>query len=176
MIFVPALIRRPAPSGKTSPFLPSAYSLRNLPRDYRNHHRPVGFRHRLDRVVDHLEALDGLGLDADVSILRQPGSARTSIHRSAPAAGTIVFRQFHDQIRLSHVPLVHVLELPWRRHVGGFPFGAPPSTHLPIVAISSSVSDASFLKLWMPTFLSMYQGGISRSTVRCLIALAQESS
>ena len=45
----------------------------------------------------------------------------------------------------------------------GFPCGAPASTHLTMVAISSSVSDRSLLKCWMPTFLSMNHGGISRS-------------
>src|SRR5260370_919377 len=54
----------------------------------------------------------------------------------------------------------------------GFPCGAPASTHLVIVAISSSVNDTSLLKLWTPTFLSMNQGGISREATFALIAFA----
>src|SRR5204862_175581 len=55
----------------------------------------------------------------------------------------------------------------------GLPIGAPASTHLTIVSISSPRSDGSFLKRWMPTCGSMPQGGISRSTTRCLMARAQ---
>src|SRR5689334_15411993 len=53
------------------------------------------------------------------------------------------------------------------------PLGAPSSTHLTMVAISWSDSDTSFLKWRTPTFLSMYQGGISRATTFCVIDLAQ---
>ena len=55
----------------------------------------------------------------------------------------------------------------------GSPRGAPLSTQAPIVSISSSLSDESSLKCWIPMFFSMNQGGISRSSVRSLIALAQ---
>src|SRR5262245_22529223 len=58
----------------------------------------------------------------------------------------------------------------------GLPLGAPVSAHLAILAISSSLSDGSFLKLWMPMFFSMYQGGMTPACgpipVRCLMALA----
>ena len=56
------------------------------------------------------------------------------------------------------------------------PRGAPLSTHAAIVASSGSLSDMSSLNSWIPTFFSMYHGGItpglSRSCVRCLIARA----
>ena len=55
----------------------------------------------------------------------------------------------------------------------GLPRGAPASTHVPIVAISSSVSDASSLNVRTPTLRSMYHGGISRCAVRSLMARAQ---
>ena len=58
----------------------------------------------------------------------------------------------------------------------GLPRGAPLSAHLPIVATSASLSDGSSLYLWMPTFFSMYHGGITPRwgpmEVRCLIARA----
>src|SRR5438093_6762049 len=54
----------------------------------------------------------------------------------------------------------------------GSPFGAPLSTHLAIVAISSSDNDTSLLKCCTPTFLSMNHGGISRVTTFCLIDFA----
>ncbi len=57
------------------------------------------------------------------------------------------------------------------------PRGAPLSTHLAISAISSSESDGSFLKCWMPISRSTYHGGITPACgpmpVRCLIARAQ---
>ena len=43
----------------------------------------------------------------------------------------------------------------------GLPRGAPASAHLAISAISSSLSDGSFLKCWMPMSFSMYHGGIT---------------
>ena len=52
------------------------------------------------------------------------------------------------------------------------PFGMPPSTQRTRVAISSSESDRSFLKCWMPTVLSMCHGGIWRETTRALIDCA----
>ena len=55
----------------------------------------------------------------------------------------------------------------------GFPWTAPPSTHLTIVVISSSRNDGSFLYFWMPIVLSRNQGGISRLLTRCLIDCAQ---
>ena len=58
----------------------------------------------------------------------------------------------------------------------GSPCGAPLSAHIAIVRISSSLSDRSSLKRWMPTFFSIYQGGItpgwSRSPVLYLMARA----
>ena len=55
----------------------------------------------------------------------------------------------------------------------GSPIGAPASTHRRIVSISSSDSDRSFLNCWMPTVLSMCQGGICRAAMRARIARAQ---
>ena len=43
----------------------------------------------------------------------------------------------------------------------GLPRGAPLSAHLAMRAISSSLSDGSFLKCWMPMSFSMYHGGIT---------------
>ena len=54
----------------------------------------------------------------------------------------------------------------------GLPCGAPLSTQLAIFAISSSLSEESSLNFWMPMFLSMNQGGISRAAVLRLIARA----
>ena len=58
----------------------------------------------------------------------------------------------------------------------GLPRGAPLSAHFAIVAISSSLSDGSFLNFWMPMFFSTYHGGITPAfgpmPVRCLIARA----
>ena len=51
----------------------------------------------------------------------------------------------------------------------GSPFGAPASTHRTMVSISSSLSERSFLKCWMPTVLSMCHGGICRAATRALI-------
>ena len=55
----------------------------------------------------------------------------------------------------------------------GLPRGAPASTQLPISAISSAVSDGSSLNAWIPMFLSMNQGGISRASVRWRMERAQ---
>ena len=56
------------------------------------------------------------------------------------------------------------------------PRGAPLSAHLAIIAISSALSDGSFLNFWMPMFFSTYHGGITPACgpmpVRCLIARA----
>src|SRR6476469_7341867 len=54
----------------------------------------------------------------------------------------------------------------------GSPFGAPAETHARIVSICSSLSDRSFLNFWMPTVLSMCQGGICRAPTRAAIDLA----
>ena len=51
----------------------------------------------------------------------------------------------------------------------GLPCGAPASTHPTIVSISSSLSDRSFLNRWIPTVLSMCQGGISLASTFALI-------
>ena len=56
------------------------------------------------------------------------------------------------------------------------PRGAPLSAQAAIFAISSSVSEGSFLNSWIPISRSMNQGGmtpgLSRSPVRCFMALA----
>ncbi len=54
----------------------------------------------------------------------------------------------------------------------GLPRGEPASTQRAIVAISSSLSDGSFLNDVMPIDLSMWNGGISRELVRVLIERA----
>src|SRR5262245_49381495 len=58
----------------------------------------------------------------------------------------------------------------------GLPRGAPLSAHFAILEISSSLSEGSFLKLWMPMFFSMYHGGMTPACgpipVRALMALA----
>ena len=43
----------------------------------------------------------------------------------------------------------------------GLPRGAPLSAHFAMSAISSSESDGSFLKCWMPMSFSTYHGGIT---------------
>ena len=79
----------------------------------------------------------------------------------------------------SGVPIAHALPSSNLRGGGmsaGLPRGAPLSAHLAIFAISSSLSDGSFLYFWMPMFFSMYHGGITPACgpmpVRCLIARA----
>ena len=52
------------------------------------------------------------------------------------------------------------------------PFGAPASTHFTMVEICASLRERSFWKCWMPTFLSMCQGGICRAATRALIERA----
>ena len=58
----------------------------------------------------------------------------------------------------------------------GLPRGAPLSAHFAILAISSSLSDGSFLNFWMPMFFSTNHGGITprgcAGAVRVLIARA----
>ena len=51
----------------------------------------------------------------------------------------------------------------------GLPRGAPPSAHLAIFAISSSLSDGSSLYCWMPMFFSMNHGGIAFGLLRRLV-------
>ena len=59
----------------------------------------------------------------------------------------------------------------------GLPRGAPLSAHFAILAISSSLSERSFLNFWIPMFFSMPQGGIAprwvRSPVFTFMDLAQ---
>src|SRR5262245_41014512 len=76
-------------------------------------------------------------------------------------------------------PIVHVFPSSQVRGCGmsaGLPRGAPLFAPFAILATSSSVSDGSFLKLWMPMFFSMYHGGMTPACgpmpVRCLMALA----
>src|SRR6478672_4762419 len=99
-----------------------------------------------------------------------------SPHQSGAFAFTVISGSF--TIR-SGAPIVHVFASAHFRGGGmsaGLPLGAPLSAHLAILAISSSLSDGSFLKPWMPMFFSMYQGGITPACgpipVRCLMALA----
>ena len=49
------------------------------------------------------------------------------------------------------------------------PFGAPAATHFTTVSISLSESERSFSKSWMPSDLSMCQGGICRVCTRSRI-------
>ena len=53
------------------------------------------------------------------------------------------------------------------------PSGEPESTQRTISAISASLSERSFENFWMPTVLSMDQGGIWRMLTRCLMERAQ---
>ena len=59
----------------------------------------------------------------------------------------------------------------------GLPRGAPLSTQRAINPISSALRETSSLKSWMPTVLSMNQGGITPTglsrLVRCLMLRAQ---
>jgi hypothetical protein len=83
-------------------------------------------------------------------------------------------------ITMSGVPMLHP-ELSAYCFAGGmsagFPRGAPLSAHLAIIAISSELSDGSFLYFWIPMFFSMYHGGMTPAfgpmPVRCLIERAQ---
>src|SRR5439155_860682 len=98
------------------------------------------------------------------------GMRPKSPHRSGPAVGTTTSC---DRSTRSCSPIVHLSTLSNWRGGGmsaGLPRGAPLSTHFPILAISSSLSDGSFLNFWMPMFFSMYHGGISRAAVCRLMA------
>ena len=53
------------------------------------------------------------------------------------------------------------------------PRGAPASTQTPMVSISSSVNDRSFLNPCSPTLGSTCHGGISRASTLVRIDLAQ---
>src|SRR5215470_18259832 len=108
--------------------------------------------------------------------MRLVGTASISPHQSGEFALTRI--SWVDTTR-SGVPIAHVLRLSNFRGGGmsaGLPCGAPLSAHVPIIAISASDSDGSFLYCWMPTFFSMYHGGITPRCgpidVRCLIARA----
>lgn len=79
----------------------------------------------------------------------------------------------------SGVPICHAVSSFHTRAGGasaGLPRGAPLSAHLPIMAISASLSDGSFLKCWMPISFSTYHGGITPAfgptLVRALIERA----
>ena len=78
------------------------------------------------------------------------------------------------------MPIAHLVVSFHTRGAGmsaGLPRGAPLSAHRAIVAISSSLSDGSFLNFWMPMFFSTYHGGMTPARgprpVRCLMARAQ---
>src|SRR5688572_2989849 len=108
---------------------------------------------------------------------RLTGTLSISPHQSGAFAFTST--SFVETIR-SGVPMFHVSALSKLRGGGmsaGFPRGAPPSAHLAILAISSSLSDGSSLYIWMPMFFSMYHGGITPALgpipVRVLIDRAQ---
>ena len=101
----------------------------------------------------------------DVTIFRQTGIDENV----RPLIGCLglhneVLGQRHDEIRLADLPCLSVGKLraaaACRRDFPAALRRPPTST---MVAISSSVSDRSLLKCWMPTFLSMNHGGISRS-------------
>ncbi len=76
---------------------------------------------------------------------------------------------------MSGLPMCHLsMSANWRGAgmSAGLPAGAPWSTHLVMIAISASVSEGSSLNLVMPTWRSMYHGGISRDATFCLIERA----
>ena len=171
LMIEPARMMRPVPSGNTSPFLPCAYSFREVA-------LVVVFRLQQPGhgVVDDREALGRrLGLDRlDPAVL---GQARIGVE-VAPPVGRLGrhderLGQRHDPVRLADVPLVAVRELDGGGMSAGLPRNAPPSTHAASVAISASLSDRSYLNPCTPTFLSMYQGGISRTWTFSLMARAQ---
>src|SRR5204863_6019940 len=98
-----------------------------------------------------------------------PGSTTTSTNSSGPRA----LSMYGFGILTTTVGwMCHASRSPNWRGGGmsaGLPCGAPWSTHLTIVSISSSESDGSFLYFWMPTCLSMNHGGISRDATLALI-------
>ena len=102
----------------------------------------------------------------------KPGSMVTSTKSSAPLA----FRRYGFGIFTIRSGLMCQVSLtPKSSGFGmsaGLPCGAPASTHFEIVWISWSESDGSLLNFWMPTCLSMNQGGISRFETFALMARA----
>src|SRR5438034_11814533 len=99
------------------------------------------------------------------------------VHMSGPTAGTVTSG---DRNIKSGVPIVHLSAVSNWRGVGmsaGLPRGAPLSAHFAILAISSSLSEGSFLNFWIPMFFSTNHGGMAplcqRSPVRAFMDLAQ---
>ena len=151
---LPAGIRRPALSAKRSAPLPIAYSLRKVPRSLgwqigllkllfylgRDHIRYEVVNLTLSLRRNKLHArqvaiLGQLGIDHDLRPLIRTGRGHH-----------VVLRQRHDHVRLAiraELPSLVIAEDTWRRHVRGFPCGAPPSTHFAIVSTSASVSERS---------------------------------
>ena len=110
--------------------------------------------------------------------MRPVGNGPSLPHQSEPLARTSITGE--ETIR-SGSPTVQVAPSGHSMAGGmsaGLPRGAPASTQSAIRAISSLLSEMSFLKRWMPTFFSMNQGGIrsgslSGREVLSLIARAQ---
>src|SRR3954462_13865828 len=78
--------------------------------------------------------------------VRPVGMSPRSVHLSGPTAGTVISTDFSTR---SGSPMVHLSLLSKWRGGGmsaGSPWGAPLSTHLAMMATSSSLSDGSFLK------------------------------
>lgn len=95
-----------------------------------------------------------------------------SPNQSAASASTVPTR---DETTRSGSPMVQpaASQTSGGGRSAGFPRGAPASTQAAMVSISASLSEGSSLKCWMPMFLSMNHGGISRAAVRLRIDRAQ---
>ena len=162
LIFDPALIRRPESCGKDVAVLAE----RVLVEEEADRIVVLVLDQVRGRVMHDLEAVRlGLGLDRrDVHVFGEPGIDVDVVEFVGPVRAQLVrLGQRDDDVRLADVPLVEVAELTRGGGMSaGLPAGAPASTHFAMVAISASVSDGSSLNLVMPTWRSMYHGGISR--------------
>src|SRR5712691_1788232 len=84
-----------------------------------------------------------------------------------------------DETMRSGVPISHSLgpaNLSGGGMSAGFPRGAPLSTHVAIFATSSSLREMSPLYCWMPTFFSMYHGGIASGLLRRPVLYLMDSA
>src|SRR5216117_2116842 len=118
------------------------------------------------------DGFDSIALTYRSSV--KPGSITMSFHQSGPVAATVTGSGV--EITRSGGPMVHsfaAANVGGAGRSAGLPRGAPASIHRAMVAISASASDRSSLNFWIPTFRSMYQGGISRVDTFCRIDRAQ---
>src|SRR3954470_2015501 len=115
--------------------------------------------------------------DPQRSSVSPVGTRPRDVHLSGPIAG---IDTSGERTIKSGSPSAHPSSLARLATAGRsawLPRGAPLSAHFPIVAISSSLSDGSYLNFWMPMFFSTNHGGMTPAcgpiAVRCLIARAQ---